>query len=162
VTARRLELPDLEATRTLARRLAGCLRRGDLVALEGDLGTGKTAFARALIRSRAGSDIEVPSPSFTLVQRYELPGLTVTHADLYRLGAPEEVAELDLEEALEEGAVLVEWPERAGPMLPADRLRLRFSFAPGGGEEARELVIEAGASWRERLPELLVEAGDGR
>ncbi len=161
MTARRLELPDLEATRALARRLARRLRRGDLVALEGDLGTGKTAFARALIRSRAGAGIEVPSPSFTLVQRYELPGLTVTHADLYRLGGPEEVAELDLEEALEEGAVLVEWPERAGPMLPADRLRLRFSFAPAGGEEARELLVEAGPSWRERLPELLAETGDG-
>jgi len=162
VTAVRLALPDLAATRALARRLARCLRRGDLVTLEGELGVGKTAFARALIQSLAGAEIEVPSPSFTLVQRYELPGLTVTHADLYRLGAPEDLQELDLEEALEAGAVLVEWPERAGAMLPADRLRLRFSFAPDGGEEARELVIEAGPSWRDRLPALPAERTDAR
>ncbi len=162
MTAVRLELPDLEATRALARRLARCLRPGDLVALEGELGVGKTAFARALIRALAGADIEVPSPSFTLVQRYELPGIIVTHADLYRLGAPEDVQDLDLEEALEEGAVLVEWPERADEMLPPDRLRLRFCFAPTGGEEARELVIEAGPAWRDRLPALLAESTDAR
>ncbi len=162
MTAVRLELPDLEASRALARRLAPLLRRGDLVALEGELGVGKTAFARAVIRHLAGAEIEVPSPSFTLVQRYELPGILVTHADLYRIGEAEELLELDLEEALEEGAVLVEWPERAGGSLPADRLRLRFSFRPAAGEEARDVLVEAGPSWRRRLSALLGERADER
>ena len=157
MAAVRLELPDPEATRRLAARLARCLRRGDLVALEGELGSGKTAFARALIHELAGTAIEVPSPSFTLVQRYELPGLTVTHADLYRLARPEELLELDLDEALEEGALLVEWPERADELLPTDRLRLRFAFLPAGGERAREVRITAGPSWRERLASLTAD-----
>ncbi len=162
MTAARLELPDLEATRRLAARLARCLRRGDLVALEGELGSGKTAFARALIRDLAGAEIEVPSPSFTLVQRYELPGITVTHADLYRLASPGDLLDLDLEEALEEGALLVEWPERAGELLPADRLCLRFAFLPGRGEQAREVRIAAGPSWRDRLASLTADDDDAR
>jgi len=151
----RLRLPDLAATRSLAARLARLLRPGDLVALEGDLGAGKTAFARAVIHALAGAEVEVPSPTFTLVQRYELPGLVLLHADLYRLRDPAEVEELGLEEALEEGVVLVEWPERAGDALPADRLTIRFCFVPGAGEEVREVEIAAGPSFRGRLAELV-------
>lgn len=153
----RLRLPDLAATRALAARLARLLRPGDLVALEGDLGAGKTEFARAVIRALAGAGVEVPSPTFTLVQRYGLPALTVVHADLYRLRDPAEVEELGLDEALEEGAVLVEWPERAGDALPADRLTIRFSFVPGEGSEVREVEIEAGPSFADRLPALAAE-----
>ena len=146
-----LRLDDLAATRAFGRRLAALLRPGDLVGLEGELGAGKTELARAVIRARAGVELEVPSPTFTLVQPYRLPGLLVTHADLYRLGAPEEVPELGLDEALAEGALLVEWPERAGELLPAERLTLRLALAPESGPEARLLTVEAAGGWRERL-----------
>jgi tRNA threonylcarbamoyl adenosine modification protein YjeE len=124
------------------------LRAGDVVALEGDLGAGKTELARAVIRSLAGADIPVPSPTFTLLQAYELPGLTVTHADLYRLSDPSEVLELGLDEAWEQGAVLVEWPERAGDLLPAERLTLHLRHVPEAGAEARDIEIEGGERWR--------------
>lgn len=150
-----VELADLAALRAFAARLARLLRPGDLVALEGELGAGKSELARAVIRARAGAAIEVPSPTFTLVQRYALADLVITHADLYRLGDPAELDELGLDEALGEGALLVEWPERAGDRLPADRLRLRLSEPGGGPPERRALRIEAGPSWRTRLPELL-------
>ena len=88
--------------------------------LEGDLGAGKSELARAVIRSLAGAEIAVPSPTFTLVQTYELPALEVSHADLYRLGDAGEVGELGLEECWQRGALLVEWPERA-PWLLAGR-----------------------------------------
>jgi tRNA threonylcarbamoyl adenosine modification protein YjeE len=115
--------------------LAALLRPGDVLALEGDLGAGKTELARAVIRARAGADIPVPSPTFTLLQVYDLPGLTLTHADLYRLGGgdPAELAELGLEETWETGALLVEWPERALDLLPTDRLSLRLRHAPEAG-----------------------------
>lgn len=150
----RLFLPDLGATRELAARLAALLRAGDLVALEGELGSGKTEFARAVISARAGMPLEVPSPSFTLVQRYELAGLVITHADLYRLADPGEVDELGLDEALGEGALMVEWPERAGDRLPADRLTVRLREPPAGPPGARVVELEAGPSWRARLQAL--------
>ncbi|HET6468731.1 MAG TPA: tRNA (adenosine(37)-N6)-threonylcarbamoyltransferase complex ATPase subunit type 1 TsaE [Geminicoccaceae bacterium] len=146
-----LLLDDLAATRAFGRRLAALLRPGDLVGLEGELGAGKTELARAVIRARAGVELEVPSPTFTLVQPYRLPSLLVTHAELYRLGAPEEVLELGLDEALAEGALVVEWPERAGELLPAERLTLRLALAPESGLEARLLTVEAAGGWRERL-----------
>lgn len=130
------------------------MRRGDLVALEGELGSGKTELARALIRALAGAPIEVPSPTFTLVQRYELPDLTVTHADLYRIHDPAELDELGLEEALGEGALLVEWPERAGTRLPPDRLTVRLHAIDPRAPERRRAELEAGPSWQERLAEL--------
>ena len=150
--ATELTLPDLAATRKLAARLAQLLRPGDLVALEGDLGAGKSELARATIRALAGAEIEVPSPSFTLVQRYDLADLPVVHADLYRLADPEEVHELGLDEALQTGALLVEWPERAADLLPADRLTIRLAVADGS--DGRTAVIEAGPSWRDRLADL--------
>jgi len=118
-----------------------------VVALEGDLGAGKTELARAVIRARAGADVPVPSPTFTLLQVYDaLPGgLTITHADLYRLrGDPGELAEIELEEAWEDGALLVEWPERALDLLPGDRLSLRLMHVPEAGAGAREVGVAAG------------------
>jgi tRNA threonylcarbamoyl adenosine modification protein YjeE len=151
-TAIELTLPDLAATRRLAARLAAVLRPGDLVGLEGDLGAGKSELARAVVRALAGAEIEVPSPSFTLVQHYDLPAFPLVHADLYRLSDADEVRELGLDEALETGAVLVEWPERAGDLLPADRLTVRLAVA--GDTESHTAAIRAGPGWRDRLADL--------
>lgn len=149
---RELILDDVAATHAFAARLAPLLGPGDLVRLRGDLGAGKTELARALIRARAGAAVEVPSPSFTLVQRYELPGLVVTHADLYRLADPAEVEELGLEDALREGTLLVEWPERAEDRLPEGGLTLNL-IGPleGADPERRRLVIEGDEAWDRRL-----------
>lgn len=132
-------LPDLAATRALAGRLAAVLRPGDAVLLEGPLGAGKSEFARALLRAAAGDPtLEVPSPTFTLVQSYDLPQGTAHHFDLYRLSGPAGLMELGWDEA-REGIVLVEWPERLGALAPADALTIRL--APGMTEEARQVTI---------------------
>lgn len=148
-----VHLSDLAATRAFAARLAPALRPGDAVLLEGPLGAGKSEFARALLRAATGDPaLEVPSPSFTLVQHYDLPGGAgaAWHFDLYRLRGPEELAELGWEEA-RRGVVLVEWPDRLGPLAPEDALRI--SLAPGEGEEAREAVL---SGWpAERLAAVL-------
>lgn len=153
--ARRFELVDTGATRRLAQALATLLRSGDTIALHGDLGAGKTALARALVQARQAAEglpvEEVPSPTFTLVQTYELREFTIWHFDLYRLSAPEEAVELGLEEAAQ-GATLIEWPERLGPLLPAARLDLRLAF--GNSDEARLVTLEGSAEWAERLSAL--------
>lgn len=144
------ELPDEAATAALAARLAPLLRPGDLVCLQGDLGAGKTAFARALINGLPGPREEVPSPTFTLVQTYPRDGLEIWHFDLYRLERPDEVWELGLEEALAAGASLVEWPERAGGLLPAERLVVRLAHAGAG----RRATLEPHGGWAARLEAL--------
>ena len=128
-----LDLPDEAATQRLAGDIAARLAPGDVIALSGGLGAGKTSFARALLRALAGiADLEVPSPTFTLTQTYAVGGLTVTHADLYRVTDPAELDELGLAEAAEEGAVLVEWPEHAGSRLPEARLTIALAIAGSG------------------------------
>ncbi len=149
-------LPDDAATAALAGRVAPLARVGDVVALTGVLGAGKTTFARAFIAARAGRTLEVPSPTFTLVQTYDLPGGPIWHFDLYRLEHPDEAIELGLDEALAEAISLIEWPERLGELLPADRLDVRLSFAEtGGGRHAR---LEATGGWRDRLAALAAAA----
>ena len=134
-----VHLPDLAATRALAARLAPALRPGDSVLLEGPLGAGKSEFARALLRAAAGdATLEVPSPSFSLLQSYDLPAGPTHHFDLYRLTGPAEVAELGWDE-MRQGVVLVEWPDRLGPLAPPDALRV--ALTPGEGEEEREAVL---------------------
>lgn len=133
-----LALADEAATRHCASRLADVLAGGDVIGLSGDLGSGKTTFARALIRA-LGGDEEVPSPTFTLVQTYRLARAEVWHFDLYRVERPEDIAELGLEEAFAGGIALIEWPERAGDLLPDDRLDLSFGFAASAG--ARTLAV---------------------
>ncbi|MDD3371102.1 MAG: tRNA (adenosine(37)-N6)-threonylcarbamoyltransferase complex ATPase subunit type 1 TsaE [Alphaproteobacteria bacterium] len=137
-----LPLPDLEATRALARRFAGELKIGDLVFLEGPLGAGKTEFARALLKE-LGVEGDIPSPTYTLVQTYETSRLIVSHFDLYRLKAPDELDELGWEDALAEGAALIEWPEKAGGRLPLPTLSLTFGLE----EEGRRFCSVGGSPY---------------
>lgn len=149
------DLPDLAATRAFARELAGLLRRGDIIGLSGDLGSGKTTLARALIEALAerfhGPCEEVPSPTFTLVQTYDFPGLPVWHFDLYRIKNPDEAAELGIEEAFASAVSLIEWPERLGPYLPPGHLSIELQYANG---ERRRARITAPGSWAARLEPL--------
>ncbi len=161
---RQLRLDDQAATAALAQRLAPLLRRGDVLALWGDLGCGKTSFARSLITALpptdpGGEPEEVPSPTFTLVQIYDRRPVPVWHFDLYRIRDPEEVLELGFEQALAEAISLVEWPDRLGPLLPEDRLDLRLDF--GAALEARTAVLEGQGDWAERLAELDLEGEPG-
>ncbi len=134
-----LRLPDLAATESLGARLAGLLRPGDAVLLGGPLSAGKTALARALLRTLLGDPaLEVPSPSYTLLQTYDTPIGPVHHFDLWRLDGPDGVPELGWDEA-RDGVVLVEWPDRLGPLRPADALALTLRSEPGEARLA-ELV----------------------
>ena len=123
-------LPDLDATTKLGRAIAAGLSPGDAVALWGDLGAGKTTLARAILQA-LGVKEDVPSPTFTLVQSYDTKP-PVSHYDLYRLKNAAEMAELGLEDALDQGAVLVEWPERAPEALPPEALHVRLALRDMG------------------------------
>ena len=162
-----LELPDTDATGALARRIAAIARCGDVIALAGDLGSGKTCFARAFINALPGGpeSEEVPSPTFTLVQRYDRAPAEVWHFDLYRLNRPEEAFELGIEEAFVEGVTLIEWPERLGPLLPAERLEVAFSFAAAADVDSRGATLTGYGAWAERLCGVELaesDAGEGR
>jgi tRNA threonylcarbamoyladenosine biosynthesis protein TsaE len=146
-------LPGLPATHDLGRRLAGLLRSGDVIALRGVLGVGKTELARALIRARAGAKIEVPSPSYTLVQDYHLPDLIVRHIDLYRIEDATDLIELGLDAPALGEAWLIEWPERAEAVLPAARLDVELR--QGDAPDARIVRLVAGPCWADRLDVLL-------
>jgi tRNA threonylcarbamoyladenosine biosynthesis protein TsaE len=154
------DLPDEAATARLARGLAALARAGDVIALAGTLGSGKTAFARAFINALPLPDgttpataEEVPSPTYTLLQTYQRAPAPVWHFDLYRLERPEEIHEIGFEEGLGEGILLIEWPERLGPLLPAERLDLRLDFA--ASTEARHVTLTGTGSWPGRLRDLL-------
>lgn len=148
---RTLNLDDEAATRDLGAEIALFLKPGDAVLLNGDLGAGKTVLARAVVQalSPEGLDTEVPSPTFTLVQPYETARVPVWHFDLYRLTDPDEVLELGFEDALAEGAVLVEWPERLGEFTPSDRLEV--ALAESGDAGTRTAVLTGIGVWAERL-----------
>jgi tRNA threonylcarbamoyl adenosine modification protein YjeE len=138
----RIDLPDEQATIAFAARLADWLKPDDLVALSGDLGVGKTTFARALIRSLTNDPtLEAPSPTFTLMQTYEGPDFPVVHADFYRIKHPDELVNLGWEEACEGALVLVEWPQRADDVLKPDRLEVALAMAPALGPEARSATL---------------------
>lgn len=139
-------LPDESATMALGAKLAGLLRPGDVVALEGDLGAGKTTLVRGLVGAAGGGET-VPSPTFTLVQVYELGAFTLWHFDLYRLERPEDIWELGFEDALDNGVSVFEWPARAGELLPDERLTIHLSHTDGG----REAHIEGSPDWQQRM-----------
>ncbi|MEQ8398926.1 tRNA (adenosine(37)-N6)-threonylcarbamoyltransferase complex ATPase subunit type 1 TsaE [Thalassobaculum sp.] len=149
-----VDLPDLAATERLAGRIAGLARPGEAVLLSGPLGAGKSAFARAFVRAWvADPAVEVPSPTFTLVQPYDGPRGAVWHCDLYRLGDPEELQELGIDEGFAEAVMLVEWPDRLGPWLPADRLELAIEICEQA-EDARRVTLKASGAWAVRMDEL--------
>lgn len=148
-----IDLKDEAATEALARRLAALARDGEQLALRGDLGTGKTVFARAFIRSLCGLDTEVPSPTFTLVQTYDTPdGRLLFHFDLYRLEDPEEALQLDIDDAFADGVSLIEWPDRLGGYLPRNHLEVALSH--GETKSERRCVLTGSGEWAERLKEL--------
>ena len=129
------------ATDRIGQRLAEITMPGDTLLLSGDLGAGKTHLARAFIRHALGAPVEVPSPSFTLVQTYESDRGEIWHADLYRLGGPDEIVELGLDLAMEEARCLVEWPERMAPDWPEEAVLLRLDAVPSAGDDARDLLL---------------------
>jgi tRNA threonylcarbamoyl adenosine modification protein YjeE len=148
-------LPDETATAVLAAHLAALAEPGDVIALRGDLGAGKTTFARAFIRARGAGEEEVPSPTFTLVQIYEAGAAATWHFDLYRLTAADEAWELGIEEAFASGISLIEWPDRLGPLLPPHCLEIALDF--GVRPEARRAVIDGDAAWAARLTRIVAD-----
>ncbi len=145
-----VSLPDHEATEDFARKLAEELKAGDLVTLSGGLGAGKTTFARALVRTLANEpELEVPSPTFTLMQVYDGPLCPIVHADFYRLSGGYELVELGWEEMTESAIALVEWPERAEDALNPDHLDIRLDFAPGG--QGRVAMLTGTGTFASRL-----------
>ena len=138
------------ATARLGAVVARLLQPGDAVCLWGPLGAGKSTLARGLIRALTRPDEDVPSPTFTLVQFDEAPDLSLAHFDLYRLAGPDEVEEIGLDEALDNGAVLIEWPERLEGRLPADRLDIEIAMAGEGADEHRIARLTPHGAWKGR------------
>jgi N-acetylmuramate 1-kinase len=149
-----LVLANEEATRRFAADVANMLEPGDFVALSGDLGAGKTTFVRAMIAHLANdSAIEVPSPTFTMVQNYDLPRFRVVHADLYRVAGADELAELGLDETAD-AVVMMEWPDRAAGALPQDRIDIAFALAPHDGIEHRIVHMDGRGAVSARVDRL--------
>ena len=142
------DFPNELAVQQFAAKIAPHLKAGDVLQLKGDLGVGKTTFTRALIAALAGTTVEVPSPTFTIVQQYELPQFTLYHFDLYRLKNSDELIEVGLEQAIQEGVAVLEWPELAAEFLPQDSLVLELSYSGQG----RALQFSAPASWAHLSP----------
>ena len=151
----RIALLDEAATAALGRAIAPLLRTGDALLLDGPLGMGKSTLARGLIRALAGTDVEVPSPTFTLVQFYETSP-PVAHFDLYRLERASEAAEIGLDEALDVGAAVIEWPERLGEdpeaWLGPDRLTIRLNEDGAG----RVATVSGAGRWEQAVKEIHV------
>lgn len=147
-----LDLPREADTVACARAMGDLLAAGDVLCLWGDLGAGKSTFARALIQGHMGEDTDAPSPTFTLVQTYEAPDFDIWHFDLYRLEDPSEVLELGVEDAFAEAISLIEWPDRLGPYMPIDRLDVVITHGDDG--DLRRLALYGASSWMERLKPL--------
>ena len=146
-----IELADEAATAALGARLAASARPRDILLLHGDLGMGKTALARGFVTALAPETEEVPSPTFTLVQTYESARGPIWHFDLYRLKDPEEIWELGFEDALVDGILLIEWPDRLGSLAPRDRLEVTLAPGPAAGARRATLVAAGRSLWLDRL-----------
>ena len=151
-------------TSHFAKQLAPLLTVGDVLALEGDLGAGKTAFSRALINSLPSLSggierEEVPSPTFTLVQIYDRAATQIWHFDLYRLENPEEAYELGIEEAFSDGISLIEWPDKLGFLMPHGRLRVKLGY--GIEETSRTLALFGNENWKQKLRPLFAASKAG-
>lgn len=146
--ARPIHLPDADATERFGAALAPLMRSGDVVALFGDLGAGKTTLTRGLLRG-LGHDGDVGSPTFPIVQTYDELAVPLWHVDLYRIEDPAELDELALDEALDHAALVIEWPERLGAALWPHALRLHLTSA---GEGARALTAHVPPAWEKRWP----------
>lgn len=146
------QLADETATVKFGTVLAPCLTDGGIVCLHGDLGAGKTALARAVIRTLCSDPaLEVPSPTFNLLQVYDQCAPAIWHFDLYRLDNDRDILNLGWDDALDDEAlILVEWPERLGSLLPGDRLDVRLAHLEGGG---RTIRLEPHGIWRQRFPD---------
>ena len=147
---------SLEQMQVFAKNLTSFLGAGDILALDGDLGTGKTEFSRALIHG-FGFNEDVPSPTFNLLQIYEpkqhdQKTPMIWHFDLYRLEKPEEAFELGIEEAFDTGLTLIEWPSKLGKYLPADILAVYIKMT--GDQDMRKFIFAGGAAWQKRLENL--------
>lgn len=140
-----MSLADERDTASLGARIGRALRAGDVVLLSGELGAGKTALARAILRARGVTE-RVPSPTFTMVQSYDTPGLTVRHFDLYRVADARELDELGLDDALINDAVLVEWPARASSRFPHDALHVDLTAT---GDTSRDVRVHGAERWRD-------------
>ncbi|GGX39701.1 tRNA (adenosine(37)-N6)-threonylcarbamoyltransferase complex ATPase subunit type 1 TsaE [Tateyamaria omphalii] len=150
-----LHWPTAAETTRAGTTLGPCLRAGDVVLLEGDVGAGKTQFARALIQSVLLEPEDVPSPTFTLVQVYETENGTLWHADLYRISADTEIDELGLSEAFEDAICLVEWPDRLGPLTPESALTIKMK-PDGAGRSAT--LHWTDPRWPDRLEQVVANA----
>lgn len=143
-----VDLPDLAAVEALGARIAASLRPGDVVALSGELGSGKTTLARAIIAA-LGHAGEVPSPTFTIVETYDALDPPLVHADFYRLESPREAEELGLDDYREGAALVAEWPEKAGGFVHEPGcLSITLEFVGSG----RKAIVEGGADWQSRIP----------
>ena len=153
-----LLLPTPEDAARLGAAIAARLRPGEAVCLHGPLGAGKSTLARGLVRALTSPEEEAPSPTWTLVQTYEGRDFPVAHLDLYRLRRPDQADELGIDDALETGCVVIEWPERLGEALPPDRLCVMLSIEDGkesGAASGRRLArLEGFGSWTERVRDL--------
>jgi tRNA threonylcarbamoyladenosine biosynthesis protein TsaE len=145
-----VKLADEAATERLGAAIAAALQPGEAICLSGPLGAGKSTLARALVRALTTPDEDVPSPTFTLVQFYAGPRLKVAHFDLYRLSNPDEAYEIGLDEALDDGAAVIEWPERLAGRLPADRLDVGIAFEEVGDRGGRRATLTPHGAWRGR------------
>ena len=150
-----LTLPSAQETDALGRALSGVAQPGDCILLSGQIGAGKSALARAFIRARLGENTEVPSPTFTLVQTYDDPtGIEIWHADLYRLGDPQEAVELGLVDAFETSICLLEWPELIEDLVPDSCLRVTLSVTP----DAHIATFDYKDTWSKRIAGLIEDA----
>ncbi|RCL03571.1 MAG: tRNA threonylcarbamoyladenosine biosynthesis protein TsaE [Candidatus Tokpelaia sp. JSC161] len=142
-----IHLTNEKKTKILGKKIASILEKGDIIALQGDLGVGKTTLARAVIRTIADNDVlEVPSPTFSLVQTYENKNFPITHTDLYRLRSHEEIYELNFEQALEEGVLIIEWPEKVKNLIdPYISISLQYN------NTSRLAIITATGNAKKRL-----------